>query len=277
MLVMAMARAFGKRIAIKLTSFGHDDALSMRRRGMAAFEFYQRADCFIGVSPQFETAHRAAGLAPERYVSIPNGVDLTRFSPATAEERRSARHALGLDPDRPVVLFVGFFSHEKRPDLLYQAWADVTERGSCQHAAAGRAHAIDLLRDRSADGRRPEAGCREARAARPDRLRRAYARHRAVLQGGRRLRAPDAARGHAECVLEAMASAVPPIVTNLAGVTDWIVEDGVTGLLVPPNDRSALAGALTKLLSDDCPPRDNGSRRRARASKRASQPNEPPT
>ena len=250
MLVMAMARAFGKRIAIKLTSFGHDDALSMRRSGMAAFEFYQRADCFIGVSPQFGTAHRAAGLAPERYVSVPNGVDLMRFTPAAAGERRTARRALGLDPDRPVVLFVGFFSHEKRPDLLYQAWADVTERGLASTLLlVGPTRSTYYEIDAGmADALKEDA----AERGLLDRI--AFVEHTHAIEQCYKaadvFALPTLREGMPNVILESMASAVPPIVTNLEGVTDWIVEDGVTGLLVPPNDRSALADALTKLLSD---------------------------
>jgi mannosyltransferase len=41
---------------------------------------------------------------------------------------------------------------------------------------------------------------------------------------------------------------VPPVITQLAGVTDWIVEDGVTGRLVPPADDEALTAALRDLL-----------------------------
>jgi glycosyltransferase involved in cell wall biosynthesis len=250
MLVMAMARAFGKRIAIKLTSFGHDDALSMRRRGMAAFEFYQRADRFIGVSPQFEAAHRAAGLAPERYVSVPNGVDLERFRPASADERRRARQSLGLDTNRPVVLFVGFFSHEKRPDVLYQAWADVSELGV----------ASTLLLVGPTRSTYYEIDSAMAEVIRHDAATRGllerivFVEHTHVIercyQASDVFVLPTLREGMPNVVLESMASAVPPVVTNLAGVTDWIIDDGTTGVLVAANDRPALAAAMIDLLND---------------------------
>lgn len=48
---------------------------------------------------------------------------------------------------------------------------------------------------------------------------------------------------------EAMASGLPLVATRVGGLTD-AVEDGVTGLLAPPDDAERLAGALSSLLRD---------------------------
>ncbi len=50
-------------------------------------------------------------------------------------------------------------------------------------------------------------------------------------------------------VLEAMASGVPVVTTAVGGVP-YIVKDGDTALLVPPDDPAALAGAVLRLLDD---------------------------
>lgn len=50
-------------------------------------------------------------------------------------------------------------------------------------------------------------------------------------------------------ILEAMAMAKAVVVTATAGQRD-VIEDGMTGLLVPPNDESALRQAVTHLLAD---------------------------
>lgn len=49
--------------------------------------------------------------------------------------------------------------------------------------------------------------------------------------------------------LEAMACGVPQVATNAGGVPE-VVSDGVTGLLCPPNDPTALADRIFRLLSD---------------------------
>jgi glycosyltransferase involved in cell wall biosynthesis len=50
-------------------------------------------------------------------------------------------------------------------------------------------------------------------------------------------------------VFECMAAGIPLVATAVGGLPE-IVQDGTTGLLVPPRDPAALAGALTTILTD---------------------------
>lgn len=50
-------------------------------------------------------------------------------------------------------------------------------------------------------------------------------------------------------VIEAMACGLPIVTTNVGGIP-WLVDDGVDGLLVPPDDPQAMADAVERILTD---------------------------
>ncbi len=47
------------------------------------------------------------GVAPDKIVLVPNGVDVEDIQPASREEQAWARQELGLPPDNPVLIFIG--------------------------------------------------------------------------------------------------------------------------------------------------------------------------
>jgi len=61
---------------------------------------------------------------------------------------------------------------------------------------------------------------------------------------------PSLAEGLPNAVLEYLAAGLPVVASALGGNLE-VIEDGVTGFLVPPEDAGALAGALLRLLEDE--------------------------
>jgi glycosyltransferase involved in cell wall biosynthesis len=55
--------------------------------------------------------------------------------------------------------------------------------------------------------------------------------------------------GMPNAILEAMAAGLPVVATAVGGSPE-LVEDGITGLLVPPHDPAALAHALSRITED---------------------------
>ena len=148
-----------------------------------------------------------------------------------------------------MILFVGFFSPEKNPDVLFDAWLSLFERGVRSTlvlvgATQGPYYEIDAgIADRI-KSKVAKRGVSESvvfvEAA--DNIEH-YFRAADVFV------LPTAREGLPNVLLEAMASGVPPVITRLEGVTDWIVTPGVTGELVPAVDSTAFADAIEGLLA----------------------------
>ena len=74
---------------------------------------------------------------------------------------------------------------------------------------------------------------------------------------------PSRHEGMPNSVLEAMASGLPVIASDISGNEELVIP-GITGLLVPPGDPNALEDALLDLLSDPVRRKQMGSAARER-------------
>ena len=155
-------------------------------------------------------------------------------------EPRDLRAELGLDADVPVVGTAAVLRPQKALEVLVDAFATVADRHPGAHLVIG------------GDGER--RGALEEQAARLGLGSRTH------FLGMREdvpnlLQAFDVAamssdfEGTPLFAAECMASGTPLVATRVGGLPD-LVEDGVSGILVPPRDPSALAGAIDGLLAD---------------------------
>lgn len=177
------------------------------------------------------------GIPERRVVTILNGVDTTRFCD---DGRETGRQALGLVGDAVVLGTVGRLDPVKDQQGLLEAFARLARTD-------GRAVLVVL-----GDGPCREA--LEARARRPDlagRVRLLGERDDVptLLRGFDIFVLPSIAEGISNTILEAMATGLPVVATRTGGNPE-LVEDGVTGTLVPVGRPAALADALRAYAAD---------------------------
>ena len=263
LVLIALARLFGKKLVLKLTSAGADDPQSMRAHGRLTFWWYSQPDVFVGVSPRLRDLYAASPLPPARFRLIPNGVDLERFRPPMLMEQRALRRELGLAENVPMILFVGFFSREKRPDVLFDAWTRVVADPACASAlvfvGATRSayHEVDGALAERIRATAAQRGVEKALTfvERTHEIEKYYRAADVFVLASSREGLPNA-------LLEAMATGLPCVASRLPGVTDVVIDHGVTGLLFEPSDIGELEEALRSVLRDRDRAREIGRRAR---------------
>jgi glycosyltransferase involved in cell wall biosynthesis len=178
-------------------------------------------------------------LPLERVVTIPNGVDIGRFRRGPDFDRQVVRRDL-LGGDYPLVANVARWTVQKDQKTLIDAARIIGEsRPDVRFLLVGHGPLHDdLVAQAEALGvgdRIVFAGFRDDVAD--------------VLAASDLFVLSSLWEGMPIALLEAMAASCAAVCTDVGGVPQ-VLQEGVTGLLVPPNDPPALADAILRYVND---------------------------
>jgi glycosyltransferase involved in cell wall biosynthesis len=248
--IALMASAMKKPVVLTLHTSGQDEPQVAAARGALSSWAFRSARLILPVSPNLVRRCEDAGIDSSHVRLTPNGIDVDRFRPASAVERASLRQALGWSPSDRVVLFVGFFSHDKRPGLLFRAWRRAIEQGvpsklvyigatSSPYFEIDRGIAESIRAEALAMGRASDVLFVDPTHG----MERYYRAADVFVLSSVREANPVS-------LLEAMACGLPCVASRIDGATAVIVDDGVNGRLVAPDDEIELTRALTDIVSN---------------------------
>lgn len=197
-------------------------------------------DHVVAVSEPIQEELRAAGVPAHKITRIANGIDTAPYRRVWHDtEREAVRASLGILPERLAIGMVSQLSIEKGHVYALDAIAQLRPRFP------------QLLLVVIGDG--PELPTLQAAVTRQN-----LEQH--VLFCGRRsdiadvMRAfdifllPSLLEGLPMALLEAMATGQPAVASHVGDV-DKAIQDGMSGLLVPPANPTALAAALARLAA----------------------------
>ncbi|HEY8666897.1 MAG TPA: glycosyltransferase family 4 protein [Tepidisphaeraceae bacterium] len=188
----------------------------------------------VAVSPEEARAATRLGLDKSRVVLIPNGVGPAKLTP-----RADARRELGVSSDSVVTGFVGRLVDQKAPDVLLRAFARAVDAAPNARLAMVGAGPLEgdlraLSQELNIADKIIWLGERDARE---------------VLAAFDIFALSSRKEGLPYVVLEAMAAGLPVVATSSAGV-EILIEPGVSGNVIAPNDAIAFGDALARLSCD---------------------------
>jgi glycosyltransferase involved in cell wall biosynthesis len=193
-------------------------------------------DRYVCVSESVAKFSAAHGLPPDKLAVIPNVIDVAAFSGVEPADLRQ----FGVPQGSTVVTYVGRLGRQKGLDWLLESapmWID--RAPECHLLLVGQGPEktrLEGIRDRLVLGPRVHlAGWRKDVAA--------------ILAASRLLVLPSRWEGMPNVVLQAMASGLPVVATDVEGVRELLGEHAGPQT-VPFGDGGALADALLAFLSD---------------------------
>ena len=191
-----------------------------------------------GVAALYDVARselcRRYRLDPRRVRTIPNAVDVRRFTRVTAAERSARRSEWGLDPALRWVGCVGALSEEKRVHLAVDAVARNAGLGLVVAGDGPERVAVQRHADEVAAGRVVFLG--------------SVSEIESVYEAIELLLLPSRTEGLPAVVIEASLCCVPVVAAPVGGLPEVVI-DGVTGVLADPTDPGAFDRAVTDALS----------------------------
>lgn len=192
-----------------------------------------RADRFVAISQAIVEELLEVGIPQEKILFIPNGLEMDEFDLKTD---------YGLhDPIR--LISVGRLHHQKGLDVLLQAFSDIIANrpkrrwrllllgdGPLQHELKEMARRLGIDREVEFGGFVNNVS--------------------SYLNTADVFLLPSRSEGLSNALLEAMAYGLPCIATSVGGNVD-LIRHSDTGILVPPDDSTALADAIISLTEEE--------------------------
>ena len=222
-------------LVIGVGSTGDFERVLAKPGGRLRLRLMVRRATFVALSEEARSEILAHGVPADRELTIPNGVDLRAYQPASAQEQADARARLGIAGEGVIALFVGRLHPVKEVDTLVAALADVP--------------ALRLV----VVGDGPERHALEAMAARNGVTERihfvGFSEHVSdYLRASDMLLLPSRREGMSNALLEAMASGLACVASPASGTSELLGE--YRGLTAPAGDVAAWAGAMRRLSED---------------------------
>lgn len=203
----------------------------------------KRADAFLSIAAVIRDEYVACRVPLRKIVEIPNGIDVTRFSPAPLEVKMAIRHRLGL-PQGRLFAYTGKLNRGKGLEFLVRVWKDwARQHPDCKLMLIGSG-AMQFLSCEKELREYVGQNAMDSSVIFAGNVSNVHD----YLKAADFFVFPSESEALPLALLEALATGLPTVASDIGGCRD-IITDGRNGRLAPPNDEAAWVAGLQALVS----------------------------
>lgn len=204
----------------------------------------RRTNAVVAISEAIAREAVVAGFPREKVHTIPHGIDMSEYAPASPDRKDSLRASLGLPADKLLVTYTGRLIEGKGLETLFAAIKSLADIPSLHLVlvGSGQGQVISIEEKLRELALAPALADRVTFTGRVDNV-------AAYLQASDIFVFPTLDEALGMSAVEAQACGLPAVASRTGGVPD-IIEDGVTGILVAPGEVEPLAAGLRRLIED---------------------------
>lgn len=235
LVAVVFGQCFHKKVIIKIAcagKFGELETTSKFAGFEDALHVLKQADRIVAVSTEVEKELIKFGFNPKRIARIPNGVDTGFFTRKEPLRDRSKKQ----------FILIGRRNPQKGIDIALKALHILKKRGMQQRMNLSLFGSGEY--DDNYHSMALKLGVQQLVEFYPFESNILH-----IYENADCFILPSRGEGLANTLLESMAMGLPSIATKVSGTTD-VIEDGIDGLLIQPDDPIGLADAMESVISD---------------------------
>ena len=204
----------------------------------------KRVDAFLSIAAVIRDEYVACRVPLRKIVEIPNGIDVTRFSPVSPVTKMAIRNKLGLPPGR-LFAYTGKLNRGKGLEFLVRVWKDwVRQHPDCKLLLIGSG-AMQFLSCEKVLREYVSLNAMESSVIFAGSVSNVHD----YLKAADFFVFPSESEALPLALLEALATGLPTVASDIGGCRAIII-DGRNGRLAPPNNEAAWIAGLQTLVSE---------------------------
>ncbi len=249
-----IGKFFGKKTILGMSLLGSDEPISFQKSsniliGNFSRWLFSKADIVISISPALSKAYKISGMLIGKLREVPNPVNVSKFYPLSKKKKMNLRKKLGFKKDITIILCVGAIVKRKGIDLLIKSFARYNNKYSNSM--------LVLVGTTINENKENFQFYNKMKKLANDLNVEKYIIFTGIKDNvDEYMKISDIfvflskREGLPNAILESMSTELPVIALNIPGITEYIIQNRIDGIIVKEENPDKIVLAIEELLEN---------------------------